>query len=256
MTRPPPGALRRVADPEEVAREAAQHVVASAAQAIRARGSFTLVLAGGSTPRRLYELLADDRGPFRARVAWERVHAFFGDERHVPPDHPDSNYGMAREALLDRVALASVHRMRGEEPDAEAAAASYEAELGGFFGLAPGRDEPPRFDLTLLGVGADAHTASLFPGSAAVEERRRWVVAPYVEQVNAHRITLTLPVLNRSREVLFLAAGASKAEAIGRVFSEEATAPAPPSGRVQPDGTLLWIVDRAAAARLPAARPE
>jgi 6-phosphogluconolactonase len=241
--------VRRVADAEAVARAAAEEVVEAGARAVAERGRFAVALSGGSTPRRLYRLLADPAAPFRGRLRWDAVHVFFGDERHVPPDHADSNYRMAREALLDHVEAASVHRIRGELPDAEAAAAAYEAELRAFFALGAG-DAPPALDLVLLGLGADGHTASLFPGSPALEERRRWVAAPLVEAVRAHRITLTLPMLVRAREVVFLVAGAEKAAALARVLGPADARPLP-AARVHPGaGALVWIVDRAAAARL------
>jgi len=242
--------LRRVADADAVARTAAELVVEAASRAVAYRGRFTVALSGGSTPRRLYALLADASGPFHGRVAWRLTHVFFGDERHVPPDHAESNYRMARETLLDRVAPASVHRILAEMADANAAAASYEAELRRFFGEGGG-DVPPAFDLVLLGLGPDGHTASLFPDSAALDERVRWVVAPYVPTVQAYRITLTLPVLARAREVVFLVSGREKARPLADVL-----APAPgvaplPAARVRPDaGGPIWIVDRDAAARL------
>ncbi len=243
--------LRMVADAGEVARAAADELVAAAARALEERGRFTVALAGGSTPRRLFELLADARAPFRARLPWDRTHVFFGDERHVPPDHRDSNYRMAREALLEHVPVASVHRMRGEEPDAAAAAASYEAELGGFFGLDTDHP-PPRLDVVLLGLGRNGHTASLFPGSAALDERRHWVVAPFVDELHAHRITLTLPVLVRAREVLFLVSGTAKADALASVFAPGGGRALPPAARVRPEmGASIWIVDREAASRIP-----
>ncbi len=244
--------LLRVADADAVARAAADVIVQAAARAIAARGRFALALAGGSTPRTLYRLLADPHQPWRARVRWDAVDVFFGDERHVPPDHPDSNYRMAREALLAHVDAAGVHRLEGELPDASLAAVRYEGDLARSFGLDPARDPPPRLDLVLLGIGPDGHTASLFPGSVALEERRRWVVAPFVEHLRAHRITLTLPVLDAARQVVFLVAGREKAAALAGVLSSASRAAAPPSGppaaRVRPDdGAVLWIADQAAA---------
>jgi 6-phosphogluconolactonase len=239
-------ALRRVRDAAAVAWAAAEEVAGAASRAVTARGAFTLALAGGSTPRRAYELLADPGAPFRGRIAWDRTHVFFGDERPVPPDHPDSNDRMAREALLEHVAVASVHRIRAEEP---AAAEAYEAELRRFFGIAPG-GAPPRLDLVLLGLGPDGHTASLFPGSAALDEGARWVVSPFVPRLGTRRTTLTLPVLDRARAVVFLVSGAEKAAALARVLAPEPGAELLPAARVQPEGGALWIVDEAAASGL------
>jgi 6-phosphogluconolactonase len=238
------------ADAEAAARAAAEVVASAAGQAAAARGRFTLALAGGATPRRLYALLADPGAPFRDRIPWDRTHVFFGDERPVGPDHPDSNYRMAREALLDHVPVAGVHRIHGEEARA---AERYEDELRAFFGSAPG-DDPPRLDVVLLGLGPDGHTASLFPGSAALEERTRWVVSPFVERLGTRRTTLTLPALNRARAALFLVSGPDKAEAVSRVLSPAPGAPLLPAARVAPgDGRLVWIVDRPAASRIDAA---
>ncbi|HJX29624.1 MAG TPA: 6-phosphogluconolactonase, partial [Thermoanaerobaculia bacterium] len=197
--------------------------------------------------RRLYRLLADPAQPFRDRIDWSATHFFWGDERHVLPDHPDSNYRMAREALLDVVPIpvGNIHRMRGEEADAEHAATAHEAELRAFF---PGQ---PRFDLVLLGLGADAHTASLFPGSAAVRERERWVVAPWVEKLASWRITLTPAVFDRAGAVLFLVQGEEKADALRAVLEGELDPDRYPAQAVRPEsGDLLWLVDDAAASRL------
>jgi 6-phosphogluconolactonase len=241
--------VRRVAGAEEVARAAAEEVAAAAAHAVAARGRFTLALSGGSTPHRLYALLADPQAPYRARLPWALTHVFFGDERPVGPEHPYSNYRMAREALLAHVPLGSVHRIRGEDP---AAARSYEEELRAFFGLAPG-DPPPRLDLVLLGLGPDGHTASLFPGSEALGELTRWVISPVVAQLGTRRTTLTLPVLDRARAILFLVSGAEKATALARVLSPAAGEEPLPAARVRPDGgRLIWLVDQAAASDLDA----
>lgn len=233
--------LRRVEDAEALARTAAEELAGAARDAVAARGAFTVALAGGSTPRRLYALLADPTAPYRARIPWDRTHVFFGDERPVPPDDPDSNYGMARRALLAHVPAASVHRIRGEQPGA---AAAYEAELRAFFRL-PAGAAPPRLDVVLLGLGADGHTASLFPGTDAVGEAERWVVSPFVPQLGTRRTTLTLPVLNRARRVLFLVSGADKAPALARALG--AGAPPVPAARVRPEGGAVWLVDAAAA---------
>ncbi len=238
--------LRRVRDAEAGARAAAEEIGAAATRAVAAHGAFTLALAGGSTPRRLYALLADASAPFRGRIPWDRTHVFFGDERPVPPDHPDSNYRMAREALLDHVAVASVHRIRGEDP---AAADAYEAELRRFFGVPPG-GEPPRLDVVLLGLGPDGHTASLFPGTAAVDETVRWVVSPFVARLGTRRTTLTLPILNRARAVVFVVSGAGKATALARVLAPTPGAEPLPAARVRPDGEAVWIFDDDAASAL------
>jgi 6-phosphogluconolactonase len=181
-------------------------------------------------------------------VPWPSVHFFWGDERHVPPDHPDSNFGAARAALLEHVPVPprNIHRMPAELADAEAVARSYEDELRGCF--APPRGAPPRFDLMLLGLGADGHTASLFPRSSALAERRRWVVAPWIEKLAAHRITLTLPVLNSAARALFLVSGKDKAPALRRVLAGPRRPRELPAQAVAPrDGELTWIVDQEAA---------
>jgi 6-phosphogluconolactonase len=242
--------VRRVADAVEVARVAAEEVARAASRAVAERGGFTLALAGGSTPRRLYALLADPAAPFRARVPWGRTHVFFGDERPVPPDHPESNYRMAREALLAHVAVGSVHRIRGEDPRA---AEEYERELGAFFGLGPG-GAPPRLDLVLLGLGPDGHTASLFPDGAPPDDEPRWVLAPFVPHLGTRRVTLTLRALNAARAILFLVAGAEKAAALARVLAGATDAPLLPAARVRPEGgSVTWVVDRAASEQAPSA---
>ena len=201
-----------------------------------------MVLAGGSTPKAAYEILARD---YAEAIDWGRVHAFFGDERTVPPDHEDSNYRMAREALLDHVPVGGVHRIRGELPPDEAAA-SYEGELRAFF---EGED-PPRFDLILLGLGEDGHTASLFPETSALEVTDRLVVANPVLKLDTTRITLTAPVLNAAHDVSFLVAGGGKAEALKEVIEGDADPRAYPAKLVGPPGGLTWMVDRAAASML------
>jgi 6-phosphogluconolactonase len=225
---------------------AAEEFVRVARTAIGAQGRFTVALSGGSTPKALYSLLASNYSNF----AWNRVFMFFGDERHVPPTDPESNYRMVNEALLTKVAIPAenVFRVAAENPDAGAAALDYEKQIRRFFDLKPG--EFPRFDLILLGIGPEGHTASLFPDSAALEERARIVVANWVAKFNTHRVTFTYPVLDRAAEVLFLASGADKAGILHQVL-EEKSAPPLPSQRVQPsDGKLLWMLDEAAAAKL------
>lgn len=227
----------------------ADGIVSAAHQAVTDHGRFSWALSGGSTPRDLYRLLASDG--WRDRMPWNAIHFFWGDERHVPPDHPDSNFRMAREAMLDAVPVPpeNIHRVPAEEPDAARAAAQYEATLRSFFGLSEG--EWPRFDLILLGLGKDGHTASLFPGGEAVNERERLVVAPWVEAQKTFRITFTPPVLNHARRAMFLAAGADKAEALHAVL-EGAREPERYPAQVV-EGNVSWWVDRAAARLLQAA---
>lgn len=254
-------------DPAGVAEEAARRFVACAAQAIQARGRFTVALAGGSTPAVLYDVLS--RPPYREQVAWEQTLIFFGDERCVPPDHPWSNYRMAREALLDRIPVppANIYRMSGELPP-ETAAARYVAALRRAFHLRGAAR--PRFDLILLGMGEDGHTASLFPGMSALQERRRLVVAtPVPEYVKppVARITFTLPVLNAAHQVMFLVVGAGKAEKARVILKDQVIASAHegsrrkgsrdvgrqalPASQVRPvNGMLTWLLDRAAAGLL------
>jgi len=225
---------------------AAEEFVRVARTAIGAQGRFAVALSGGSTPKALYSLLATNYADF----VWNRVFLFFGDERHVPPTDPESNYRMVNESLLTKIAIPAenVFRVRTENPDATAAAAEYEAQLRRFFELKP--NEFPRFDLILLGVGPDGHTASLFPDSPALDESSRLVVANWVAKFNTHRITFTFPVLNRAAEVLFLASGADKAEMLHQVLEGKSNPPLP-SQKVQPsDGKLLWMLDEAAAAKL------
>lgn len=202
-----------------------------------------VVLAGGSTPRPIYQKLAASDS-----IDWEHVQVFFGDERAVRPDDEASNYRMARESLLDAVDIPdeNVYRMRGDIDPAEAAC-EYEQALQRVFDL-DGLD-PPRFDLILLGMGADGHTVSLFPGTRALEETERLVVANPVPKMETVRITLTYPVLNAAHQILFLVTGEDKAEAIQQVM--HADSDVPPAGRISPDeGSVIWLLDEAAAARL------
>jgi 6-phosphogluconolactonase len=230
----------------DAARAAALRFVELARRAIEAQGRFSVALSGGSTPGRTYELLASDE--FKGQVDWASTHVFFGDERCVPPTHADSNYRMVDEALLSRVPLPArnVHRMMGEG-DCAANARLYEEELQTFFAGEPW----PRFDLVLLGMGDDGHTASLFPGTEAVAERRAWVVCLWVEKLDAYRLTLTLPAINHAAHILFLVTGAGKAERVQQVIGG-AREPEPlPAQLIHPEsGTLQWLLDRAAAARL------
>lgn len=228
-------------DSERLAEVAARRIAALASAAIEDRGRFVVALSGGSTPRPTYRRLAQQGQALP--LQWSRVEVFWGDERCVPPTHPDSNYRMARETLLDPVGIPAerVHRVRGEIPPAEGAAA-YRREVAAVLG------DQERFDLVLLGLGSDGHTASLFPGTTAVEERERSVVAVFVQKLASWRVTLTLPVINRARHVVFLVSGAQKADALARVQAGEPL----PAALVRPgDGTLTWLVDQEAARALP-----
>jgi 6-phosphogluconolactonase len=234
-------------DAEQVARAAADLFVRLSDEAIAERGTFSVALSGGTTPKRIYELLASDE--YRARVNWASVHVFFGDERTVPPDHADSNYRMANEAMLSQVPVPAqnVHRIDGVG-DAAANASRYESEMRGYFG---GGADWPRLDLVMLGMGDDGHTASLFPGSAALGETGAWVVANWVEKFNTWRITLSAPAINNARHVVFLVTGAGKADRLREVIKGERDTTRLPSQMIQPrDGTLSWFVDRAAAEKL------
>jgi 6-phosphogluconolactonase len=227
---------------------AAALFVDSAVEAVAARGVFHVALSGGSTPRGLYERMAED-ADVRARLPWANVEWWFGDERHVPPDDPRSNFLMVKDALLARAPIdpATVHRMHGEDRDADRAAREYERDLREKFRIGSGAR--PRFDLVWLGLGPDGHTASLFPGTAALDERTRLVVANVVPKMQTVRLTLTLPVLNAARRVAFLVEGDDKARILARVL--EAPADRFPAQRVQPeDGEVVWLVDALAAQEL------
>lgn len=238
------------ADAEAVSLAAAEEFVKCAAEAVAARGRFVVALSGGSTPKRLFQILAVP--PFRDRVQWDKIEFFWGDERSVPPDHQDSNYHMATEAMLNRlpVAPAKIHRMEAERTDREAAARDYEAALSRVSGNSLG-GEPPVFDLILLGMGPDGHTASLFPGTTALKETKRWVVVNYVPKFSTDRLTFTSPVINGAREVLFLIAGADKAAPLREVLEGAPNVDLYPSQLIRPTkGNLVFFLDRAAAANL------
>jgi 6-phosphogluconolactonase len=231
---------------EELAAGAAARVLDRLRQALALEGRATVALSGGSTPAPLYRRL----GAAPAALAWKRVELFWADERCVPPEHPESNFRLARETFLDPLGLAgdTVHRIRGELPP-EDAAARYEAELAAAFA-----EDPPRFDLALLGVGTDGHTASLFPGGPELAEVRRRAVATRAPEAPRDRVSLTLPVLDAARAALFLVAGERKAEIVARILAGGGEARDLPAARVRPPrGELLWLLDEAAASRLPGA---
>ena len=232
---------------EDLSREAASRFEELAKRRVAEGRIFAAALSGGSTPRRLYQLLAGP--PFSDRIPWRSVHLFQVDERCVPPDHPDSNYRMVREALLTNglVPEPNFHRMAAELPDRDAAARQYAEELARIL-KPPASSDWPRLDLVLLGMGPDGHTASLFPGSAALDEQSRWVAPNYVEKLKAYRLTLTFPVLNAAAEIIFLVAGADKAEALRQVLDPSSAADKFPAQRVRPaQGQVRWYVDKAAA---------
>lgn len=230
--------------PEAVADAAADRIVAAARNAIRRRGTFRIALSGGSTPRPVYALLAAQ--PRVAAVDWSRAEFFWGDERCVPPNHPESNFGVARQLLLDRVPgvrATAIHRMQADEPDRDRTARGYQSEIARAFGVAADAPRPPAFDLIWLGMGHDGHSASLFPGSTALAERRRWVVASWAPAPAVWRMTLTLPIINAARSVLFVVSGSDKASPLRSIRSGSRDLPA---ARVRAR-TTLWLVDMAAA---------
>ncbi len=268
--------------PDQVFREAARQMTRIAREALRERETFRFVLAGGATPKGLYSLLARDPN----EEYWLKTHFFFGDERAVPPDHPESNYQMAKECLLTPLGIPAhfIHRMEAEDPDLDGAASRYEADIQRHFtpssvegpttptrgatpagGATPARGAtPPAFDLVLLGMGADGHTASLFPeagaasaaaptrgatpagGAATWQETHRWVVP--VTSRHGNRLTLTPCIINQARFIIFLVVGQDKAPALSQVFEGAPPATALPCQQIRPQhGQCLWLVDRAAA---------
>jgi 6-phosphogluconolactonase len=232
-----------VQDIQALNQAAANEFVRCASNAVREQGRFAVALSGGNTPRAIYSLLAEK---YANSLPWEQIFVFFGDERHVPPNDPDSNFRMANESLLSRVPIPAknVHRIQAEL-NASTAADQYEATLREFF--APPNGQLPRFDLVMLGMGEDGHTASLFPGTTALEENSRLVVANHVEKLQTDRITLTFPLLNAAAEVMVAVAGENKA----RVVSDIVSSPQKtlyPIQRVDPrGGRLLWLVEQKAA---------
>lgn len=222
-----------------------------AAQSAREHGSFTVALSGGSTPRGMFSLLASGSIP---NIPWDKIFFFWGDERHVPPDSPESNYRMANESMLSKVPVPAqnIFRIFAEGKDANIVASAYEQTIRQVFALKPG--EFPRFDLVLLGMGPDGHTASLFPGTDALQESNRIFVANWVEKLGDFRFTLTYPAINNAREIAFLVSGADKAATLQQVLENKNAGL--PSQKIQPEnGRLLWLVDQAAATNLQIALP-
>ena len=237
--------LRIVDTAAELFRSAAREFATLAGQTVKKKDRFSVALSGGSTPKTLYTLLAVE---YAKAVPWDQTYFFFGDERSVPPDHPDSNYRMVNQAMFSKVPSPpdNIFRIYSEK-DPAVAAREYEETLRSFFRLSAG--QLPRFDLILLGIGPDGHTASLFPDSAALNETERLVVANWVEKFKAYRITLTFPVLNHAANVMFLVSGADKAGILHEVLENPKANL--PSQKVRPeDGQLTWLIDRPAASAL------
>ena len=254
--------VRIYRDGDELALKAARHFARLADQYTIGSGRFKVALSGGSTPRKMFSLLAQD--PFLETVPWDSIYFFWGDERCVAPDHADSNYRMARESLFDKVPVPpeNIFRMPAELPDPDSAAEQYAATLREFFLSDPEATQTnpagyvPRFDLVLLGMGPDGHTASLFPGTGALYVNDKIVVSNFVPKLNACRITLTPAIINNARNVTFVAGGADKAEALKGVLEGSYQPDVYPSQLVRPrNGTLLWMVDEAAASRLSNQQP-
>ena len=242
--------IQIVENGEAVSRAAAEMMVSLALKKLKSKESFAVALSGGSTPKNMFAILANDAA-LREQMPWDSVHFFWGDERHVAPDHADSNYRMTNEVMLSRVPVPpeNIHRIRAENPDAGKAAEDYEQELRGFFKLEA--EQLPAFDCVFLGMGPDGHTASLFPGTKALHERKRLVVSNWVDKFQSFRITLTTPVLNNADLVIFLVSGEEKAEPLQVVLEGQKQTDRFPSQLIEPThGKLLWLVDRAAARKL------
>lgn len=234
------------ADAAELAREAARRFAELAEVFTKDTGRFTVALSGGSTPKAMFQILAEK--PFAETIPWGSIYVFWGDERCVPPNHADSNYRMADETLLSWVPIPreNIFRVPSEDADHDHAAASYSETLQKFFS-----EDWPHFDLVFLGMGADGHTASLFPGTAALHVNDRVAVANYVEKFQSWRITLTADAINSARNIIFLIAGADKAPALKEVIQGERNPELYPSQLIEPNyGTRLWMIDEAAATLL------
>jgi len=242
--------IRILPDGAAIAKRAAQEFVQAAAAAVHMRGSFNVALAGGSTPKALYGLLVNDP-TLRSQVPWDKMHLFFGDERHVPPDHPDSNFRMATEAMISKSPLKpeQVTRIKGEYPEAAQAALEYERALREYFKLKDG--EFPRFDLLLAGMGNEGHTLSLFPGTKALHADGRIVVSNWIGKLCTERITLTASAASNAAEIIFMVTGADKACALKSVLEGHYEPEQLPAQLLQPkNGKLIWLVDAAAGSML------
>jgi 6-phosphogluconolactonase len=239
-----------VKDSVALSYKAAEILVGCIAEVLEQRPYFSIALSGGSTPKILFSLLVEDDS-LRKKIPWNKMHFFWGDERHVPPEDAQNNYRMAYETMLAKAPVPpeNIHRMPTEQFDAGKVAADYEQELRKFFRLKSG--ELPVFDFNLLGIGPDGHTASLFPGTEALHEQRHLVVANWIEKFQTNRITLTAPVLNNAGTIVVLVSGQEKAEILKRILEGEYQPDLLPSQLIRPNhGRLLWLVDQAAAGRL------
>lgn len=239
------GEVKIFSDPVQLARGAAGEIKRIAEAALLENRKFTIVLSGGSTPKILYSQLAEE--PWRSQIPFSQTHFFWGDERHVPPSHADSNFRMANDALLSKISLPkeNIHRIKAELGDPAAAAHEYEHELKNFFNLSA--NQMPRFDLVLLGIGSDGHTASLFPGTSGLRDREHLCVANWIENLSTWRITLTLPVLNSAANVMFLVSGPDKAAIVHSILNGNERELYPAQLLQPPNGNLLWLLDSAAA---------
>ncbi len=234
---------------EALGKSAASYFAQLAEESVTRKGRFSVVLAGGNTPRSLYEALG--KAPIRSEVPWGGVLIFWGDERLVPPDHPDSNFRMANEIFLSKVPIPdeNIFAMPMKEKDPKLAAERYEDAIWDC--LDPDEYEIPQFDLILLGIGADGHTASLFPDSSAVDEKEAWVVSTYVKQLDKIRLTLTLPILNQAKNIVFLASGKEKAPIIKTLLSSEPENTPCPAALIKPlSGNRTFFIDENAASEL------
>ena len=236
--------IRILKNLDQVSSAAAEELVKSAVSAVEKRGVFRIALSGGSTPKTLFSNLVSDQ-EFKKQMPWQSTHFFWSDERTVPPDHADSNFRMAREAMFKHVEVSEtqIHRIHAEE-DPNHAAEEYEKEIRKHFNISA--PQLPSFDLILLGMGPDGHTASLFPGTEALKEQKRLVVSNWVSKFNTHRITFTVPLINHAAAVMFLVCGEDKAATLKAVLEGPRDPEVYPSQLIKPDGDLIWFVDQAA----------
>jgi len=231
-------------------KEAAQLILKTALDSVAERGQFCIVLSGGNTPKKIFELLTEPY--YKQRMPWNKCYFFWGDERCVPPDHEDSNYRMAMESFLKKLSIPStrIFRMAGEMDPPRAAATAYQNTLRTFYKI---DKSLPRFDLMLLGMGEDGHTASLFPGTTALNESEHWVAANFIEKLSTSRITLTLPVINNARKIVILCSGKAKAKVVRDIFRDDIDYRRYPVQRVRPNnGALIWLLNPEAASLLAA----